>query len=72
MAVSLVPPTPRTLGLEAGKSTCAPVDTASPEPSSPAATQIVICLAMAASKAWFTWLTPMAVQAPCGSSSGLP
>src|SRR5271170_466595 len=71
-AVSFVPPTPSTYGLDAGKSTCAPLATPSLDPSSPEAQQMVMPVAMAAWNAWFTVCTPAAVQAPPGSSSGLP
>ena len=49
LAFSLVPPQASTLGLEAGKSTCAcPSSTPSLEPLSPAATQTVTPSAAAA------------------------
>src|SRR5580693_2851457 len=63
-AVSFVPPTPSTYGLEAGKSTCAPLATPSLEPSSPAAQQMVMPAAIAAWNAPLTVWTPAAVQAP--------
>src|SRR5450755_1236006 len=73
LAISVVPPTPSTNGLEAGKSACARLPPPwSREPSSPEAQHIVTPFAAAAANAWLAWRIAIAVQALCGSSSGLP
>ena len=66
---SSVPPTASTNGLEHGKSTCAlPSLMPSDEPSSPAATQMVIPISAASCSASFTCVTAEAVHTETSSA----